>query len=119
MSQPPVEYPNLVAVLEYVVKEEKKKSVLDRLARAITEDMIVQAIYDAIRVVHHKGPVNVQGKELWKEVNRFLERARRNPTVSAKLACEVLAKTYEPKEQRQATAGEQRKEQVSEAGKAG
>lgn len=117
--QPQVEYPNLFAVLEYVVREEKKKSVLDRLARAITEDMIVQAIYDAIRVIHHKGPVSVQGEELWKEVNRFLEKARRNPTVSVKLACEVLARTYEPKVQEQVATSKQQGGQAAEAGRKG
>lgn len=97
-------FPSLMKILEYVVKEESKKSIVDRFARAISEDMIIQALYDALRIAH--GKVDVDCTHLAKEVEVFQDMVRKNPAVAIKLANIVLARTHyvKPKEK---TPGEQ------------
>lgn len=85
-------FPSLMKILEYVIREEGKKSVVDRFARAISEDMIIQALYDALRVAHEK--VNVNNTLLAKEVESFQEMVRKNPVIATKLANIVLARTH-------------------------
>lgn len=106
------QYPNLIKVLEYVVKEEGKKSILDRLARAISEDMIAQTLYEAVRVAHCK--VTDVDENFARELEMFQERVRNNPHLAARLASYVLAKVHEKKACEQKSKTQVEKEQESE-----
>ncbi|MEL9941017.1 MAG: hypothetical protein QW348_08650 [Ignisphaera sp.] len=78
-------YPNIVELFKNLAKE-KRFSPIDRLARALSSEMVRIALYEALRIGATEG---------WKlppdeEVDAFLSDVERNPGVAQKVAVVAL-----------------------------
>lgn len=89
-------FKNIIEVLKYAARE-KRYTILDRLARSISEDMALQAVYEALRLALVKGEVKVPEDELAKEIIELQQALGRNITVARRLASIAIA--YAPREE--------------------
>ena len=87
-------FKNIIEVLKYAAKE-KRYAILDRLARSISEDMALQAVYEALRLALVKGAVKVSEDELAKEVAELQHALERNIAIARRLA--TIAIAYAPR----------------------
>lgn len=87
-------FPNIVEVFKKLA-ENRRYGPIDRLARALSPEMIRMALYEALRIATTEG---------WnlppdKEVDEFLTEAEKNPGLAQRVA--IIALTSAPKTQTQ------------------